>query len=142
MPVWERFAKGLDEPLASGVDLAQILYANRTASGLPFVACINLRHCLRQQASGRYDSTLELPLTHYLLHDVTVHRPRVYLQGRKRCVLREPIGTVHSEFDAMRAINNIFHRARHDRQCASAIGGPVDIAVIDALGRRWLQCKP
>lgn len=152
-PIWERFAINLDEPFGytaspglraemQSLRLAQLFYANREASGRAFLANIDLTHTLRRSNSGRYSSVLDVPIVRRSLFS-RVKQPRLYLRGLKRCVRPEPLyGTVDGDADALLIIQRVFERARYATRCATAIGGPVDIAVIDAAGRRWLKHKP
>jgi hypothetical protein len=152
-PIWERFALNLDEPFGytaapakcmdePSLRLAQLFYANREASGRAFLATIDLTHSLRRSNSGHYSSVLEAPVVRRLLFS-PVGQPRLYVRGSRRCVRPEPLCCpVDGDAEALRIIERVFERARHATRCAAAIGGPVDVAVIDAAGRRWLKQKP
>ena len=153
VPIWERFAIDLDEPfgysavqaeskVALPLRLAQLFYANRELSGRTFLATLSLTHSLRRSNCRQYSSVLEAPVLRRLLFS-TVKQPRLYIRGMRRCVRPEPLfGPVDGDGEALRIIEEVFERARHTTQCAAAIGGPVDVAVIDAVGRRWLKQKP
>jgi len=150
--IWERFAIDLDEPFGytaaraqSGTGpslrLAQLFYVNRESSGRAFLATIDLTHSLRRSNSGHYSSVLEQPVVRRLLSGAVVE-PRLYVRGARRCVRPEPLcGPIDGDAEALRIIEGVFERARHATQCAAAIGGPVDVAVIDTAGRRWLKQK-
>ena len=151
-PIWERFAIDLDEPfgftatqaewkVVAPLRLAQLFYVNREASGRAFLATIDLTHSIRRSNAGQYSSLLEAPVVRRLLFSAVV-RPRLYVRGARRCVRAEALrGSVNGDAEALRIIERVFERARQSTQCAAAIGGPVDVAVIDAAGRRWLKQK-
>jgi hypothetical protein len=151
--IWGRFAIDLDEPfgcaaaqaastVVPSLQLAQLFYANREVSGRAFLATIDLTHSLRRSSSGRYSSVLEAPVVRRLLFSAVAH-PRLYFRGKRRCMSAvPPIDSVHGDAEALRIIEAVFERARYATRCAAAIGGPVDIAVIDNAGRRWLKRKP
>lgn len=152
-PIWKRFASDLDEPfgctaaqaeptVVPSLRLAQLFYVNREASGRAFLATIDLTYSLRRSKSGRYSSVLETPVVRQLLFSAVVQL-RLYVRGTRRCVRPEPLcGPVAGDVEALRIIEGIFERTRHVTRCATAIGGPVDVAVIDTAGRRWLRRKP
>lgn len=151
VPFWERFATELDEPFglsekASSIVvpslwLAQLFYVNRAASGRAFLATIDLRHSVRRSSSGRYSSVLEAPVIRPILYSPVV-QPGLYARGTRWCARLEPVSSsVHGDVEALKIIEGVFERARLDARCAAAIGGPVDVAVIDTLGRRWLKRK-
>jgi len=140
-PIWKRFAMDLNEPFGYGVRkelmaarslrLAQLFYVNREASGRAFLATIDLTHSLCRSNSGHYNSVLKAPAV------------RLFVRGARQCVRSEPpCGSVGRDAEALQILEAVFQRARHATRCAAAIGGPVDIAVIDTGGRRWLRQKP
>jgi hypothetical protein len=152
-PIWERFAIDLDElPFEDNgqqgksmdtlsLRLAQLFYVNREGSSRTFLATIDLTHSLRRSKSGRYSCVLEEPVVRRLFFGA-VSDPCLYVRGARRCVRPEPrCGSVEGDAEALRIIDGIFARARHVGHCAAAIGGPVDVAVIDSSGRRWLKQK-
>jgi hypothetical protein len=149
-PIWERFAIDLDEPFgykaaqAKSMDslrLAQLFYVSQAASSPAFLATIDLTHSVHRSSSGHYSSVLEEPVVRRLLFSAVVD-PRLYVRGARRCVRPEPLcGSVDGEAEALRIIEGIFADARHSPRCAAAIGGPIDVAVIDSSGRRWLRQK-
>jgi hypothetical protein len=148
MPLWERYAIELDEPLGflrprvgRRLRLAQLFYVNRPASGRAFLSTIDLEHRLVRTRSGRYDSALEMPVIRPVFHDVVVE-PRIFVRGKRSCAQVEPIcGPIESDGAAIGVIERIFDSARRGLRCASSVGGPVDVAVIDTAGRRWLRRK-
>src|SRR5204863_2347254 len=92
-------------------------------------------------ASGRYCSTLRGPVIQ-CLHNDWVEHPRVFLQGMKRCVTScDPLLKVTDVQTITEAINRLYQRAQKSGPCRAAIGGPIDVAVIDSCGRKWLQSK-
>ena len=151
-PIWERFAIDLDQPFGStatqaksgvvpSLRLAQLFYVNREASGRAFLATIDLRHSVRRSTSGLYSSVLEPPVVRRLLFSA-VEQPRLYLRGTRQRLRPGPLhGSVDGDTEALRIIDGIYKRARYASQCAATIGGPVDVAVIDSAGRRWLKRK-
>lgn len=150
IPVWERFANQLDEPFgfsrAGWMDgvrlrLAQVFYVNRAGSGRAFLSTIDLEHTVHKSKSGQYGSVLEAPVIRPMFHDL-VSRPRIFVRGKRSCAHLEPLsGPVDGDAAALRIIERIFEDARHGARCAAAVGGPVDVAVIDGSGRRWLKRK-
>jgi hypothetical protein len=152
-PIWERFAIDLDEPPfgyngrqgksidALSLRLAQLFYVNREASSRAFLATIDLTHSLRPSEFGRFSSVLEEPVIRRLYFGA-VADVRLYVRGARRCVHPElRCSSVEGDAEALRIIDGVFARARHGGRCAAAIGGPVDVAVIDSSGRRWLKQK-
>jgi hypothetical protein len=149
-PIWERFAIDLDEPFgykaaqAKSMDslrLAQLFYVSYVTSSRAFLATIDLTHSIHRSNSGRYSSVLEEPVVRRLVFSAAVS-PRLYVRGARRCVRPEPFcGPVDGEVEALRIIEGVFADARDSPRCAAAIGGPVDVAVIDSSGRRWLKQK-
>jgi hypothetical protein len=140
LPLWWRLARGLDEPFLAPHRLTDLLYANRGPSGLAFIASIPIRHCLRRSDSGFYESLIQLPQVRPLFHG-RAERACFFARGRTECFDSIPLGRDSSDEDAVRVLNAIFQRAAGDPRCASVVGGPVDIAVIDSSGRHWLQQK-
>jgi hypothetical protein len=149
--VWERFAIDLDEPfgpsarwesaIVRSLRLAELVYVSREPSGRAFLSTIELRHSLRQSSSGQYSSFLEAPSVRQLLYAPVV-QPCLYLRGARWCVRPEPLeSTVDGDANALDIIERVFERAQYGKRCAAAIGGPVDVAVIDSSGRRWLKQK-
>jgi len=144
-PIWERFAADLDELPFGGHGrqgkLSQLMYVSREASSRAFLATIDLTHSLRPSESGRFSSVLEEPVIRRLFFGPAAH-PRLYVRGARRCVRPEPrFDSVEGDAEALRIIDEVFAHARHPGRCAAAIGGPVDVAVIDPSGRRWLKHK-
>ena len=149
-PIWADFAHQLQRPFGAvnpGSDgpthsLAQILYVNRSVSGHAFICAIDLAHSMRRSHSGEYSSVLERPVVRPVFHG-PVTRERFYIHGRKSCIRLEPFpGAIKSDAQALEAIDRAFRTTQQESRCAKAIGGPVDIAAIDAMGRRWLRQKP
>lgn len=141
-PVWATFTGGLDSPFGSSRELVQILYANRSAAGEVCVDGIDLKHSMRRSESGEYSSVLEAPVVRTIFHG-TVHAQRLFIRGSKRCVSTAALGgKVDDDAAAVEAIDGVFRVSRREMRCAKAIGGPVDVAVIDSSGRRWLRRKP
>jgi hypothetical protein len=152
-PIWERFTMDLDEPFGCtaaqaeskavpSLRLAQVFYVNREPSGRAFLATISLTYSLRRSNSGHYNGVIGVPIVRRLFFSAVV-QPGLYVRGARWCVRREPLrGSVDGDAGALRIIERVFERAQIATQCAAAIGGPVDVAVIDAAGRRWLKQKP
>ena len=151
VPVWERFAILLDEPFGSTradpmaespLRLAQLFYVNREGSGRAFLSTIDLKHTVHVSASGHYSSVLEVPVIRPVLHG-PVRETRIYVRGKRSCARPELFpDSVDADADALRIIEGVFEDAQRGARCAAAIGGPVDVAVIDGAGRRWLRQKP
>jgi hypothetical protein len=148
--IWEHFATHLDRPFTSeqGIGeetasrrLAQIVYANRCDDGTAFLSTIDLMHTIRRSGTGSYDSVLHRPIVRLVLHGA-VQRPQVHMRGKLSCA-QPPAPLLAGEGDAgaMRAIDAIFAGAQRSARCAAAIGGPIDVGVIDGSGRRWLRRK-
>lgn len=150
VPVWSVFANQLDRPFntkgasitnPSILTLAELFYASWNASDRPFLCTITLKHSFHRSESGQYNSVLKRPVVQPVL-DGPVTRPRIYLRGKRSCAYPPPVpGLIKGDFQAVEFIERIFRSAQLKRRCAMAIGGPIDIGVINPLGRRWLREK-
>jgi hypothetical protein len=143
-PVWESFASDLNEPfglhLNRPLPLAELMYVDRLRDGHPVLSSITLKHSLHYTEARRYCSILQAPVV-TCRHEGQIERPTVYLQGMKFCARPSSDLNIPDEAAAKAAINSIFDDARRQSRCRAAIGGPIDLAVIDEQGRRWLQHK-
>jgi hypothetical protein len=143
-PVWESFASDLNEPFGLHLDrplpLAELMYVDRLRDGRPVLSSIILKHSLHYTEARRYCSVLHSPIV-TCRHEGQIERPVVYLQGMKFCARPGNDLNIPDDAAARTTINNIFNDARRKSRCRAAIGGPIDLAVIDENGRRWLQHK-
>jgi hypothetical protein len=143
-PIWEYFASELDEPFGTHPDrplpLAELLYVDRMRDGHPVLFSIILKHSLHYSDTKRYCSILHAPVI-LNRHNGYVDRPITFLQGMKYCACASRNPNVPNEAAARKLIDSIFPDAQRGRRCGAAIGGPIDLAVIDKAGRRWLQHK-
>ena len=148
-PVWAEFAVKLDRPFGATVSackgklmrLAELLYASCGASGRVLVETITLRHSMHGSKAGEYRSVLEAPEIRRLFEG-RVKSGRFYLRGKKSCAHAEPLtGVIRSDDEALYALHSVFRSTQRNHRCASAIGGPVDVAAIGEFGLRWLRRK-
>jgi len=144
-PVWAEFAERLDRPFSRSAAasegatqrLAQLLYANRAASGDVLLRSIDLIHHVSRTGRGDYNSRLEQPVVRTLFEGRALKR-RLFVRGRRSCA-----GTpaIRRDEPALDAIDRIYRETQSASHCARVIGGPIDVAVIDNAGRRWLRRK-
>lgn len=141
-PFW---AKHLAEPVGSPLSsrtlarsVSTILVARRLpASGEMQLVQIQFPFLERYEAGSGWFHELRPPI----IYPADPTRPLA--QGKTECMgisPDEPPDTDTRE-STLATIQALYARTQHEPYCKSIIGGPVDIAVIDAEGVRWLQQK-
>ena len=142
--IWDAVACDLDQPFGRGVGsrqpLAKLLYLDRRADGEATLLVIELDHAFTR-SENRYTSTL-LPMTVRPVYRGMIVSPMAFVIGAEPgCVVRDP-GQIDGEGRALAFMAELFAASQHDPGLRARVGGPIDIAVIDAEGRKWLQRKP
>jgi hypothetical protein len=141
-PFWE---KHLSDPVASPLSsrtlarsVSTILFARRVAeSGEMQLAQIQFPFHERQDAGGGWLHELRPPV----IHAADAARPLA--QGKTECMGIRPDEPpdVETRESTLAAVRILYERTQADAYCRTIIGGPVDVAVIDAGGPRWLARK-
>ena len=143
-PVWRRFASGLDEPfgrLGVRCRLADMVFLDRSSDGCVTCFTVRLQYSTHQIDARSFESRLEPPVIKGTISGA-VSRFALHCFGMTSCIGEIPgIDFIHFQQAPANAIVEVFASAQRSKRCRSAIGGPVDIAVINRSGRYWIQSK-